>query len=269
MSQLLTGPVLSVSEEWLLNNMKKHWKLALLGLVAYLLFLLGLTPASWWLRLAPVPPALQLGPVSGTLWQGEIKQLSYQQLSLPAISWQLKPWSLFTLSATVQVQSGSLQQPAQPYLRGTVRAGLGGLQLQDTMLKLPVATLLPYLQLPLPVQAGGDLLVEIQQLQLVQRQCQQLQGQAGWLDASLQPPTGNWLDLKHIHAYLSCEEGQPVLVTAPDNVLSLAIRATMSPAGELRVQGSLLPDPSLPEEVHQAMRFVGQPDANGRYSLNF
>jgi len=249
--------------------MTKHWKLALIGLVAYLLFLLSLTPASWWLRLAPIPAELQLGPVSGTLWRGEIKQLSYQQLSLPALAWRLRPWSLFTLSATIELQSGSLQQPAQPYLHGTVHASFGGLQVQDTMLKLPVATLLPYLKLPLPVQAGGDLLVEIQQLKLVQTQCQQLLGQASWLDASLQPPTGTWLDLKHIHASLSCEDGQPVLITDPENVLSLAIRAAVTPAGNLRVQGSLLPDPTLPEEVHQAMRYVGQPDASGRYSLNF
>lgn len=269
MLRLAIDPVSFVSEEWLLNNMKKHWKLALLGFVLYLVFLLVLTPASWWLRLAPLPAGLQLAQVSGTLWRGEIQQLSYQQLRLPALSWQLNPWSLLGLSARLQVQSGSLQVPEQPYLQATLQAGFGRISLQDTMLKVPVASVLPYLQLPLPVQATGDLLIDIQQLQLAQQQCLRLQGQASWLDASLQPPTGTWLNLQHIHASLSCEERQPVLTTDPENLLSLAIRATVSPAGALRVQGSLKPDASLPEEVHQAMRFVGQPDANGRYALNF
>lgn len=249
--------------------MKKHWTLALFGLTTYLLFLLVLTPASWWLRLVPMPAGVQLGPVSGTLWQGEIQQLSYQQQPFPAINWQLHPWSLLALSVNLQLQSGSLQQPEQPYLQATVNAGLSKIVLKDTMLKLPVTSLLPYLQLPLPVQAKGDLMIDIQQLQLAKQQCLNLQGQASWLEASLQPPTGTWLDLKHIYASLSCDEGQPVLITDPDNVLSLAIKATVSPTGTLRVQGSLLPDASLPEEVHQAMRFVGQPDANGRYPLNF
>lgn len=261
--------VLFVSEEWLLNNMKKYWKLVLLGFVLYLVFLVILTPASWWLRLAPLPSGLQLGPVSGTLWRGEVQQLSYQQLRFPAVTWQLNPWSLLGLSASLQVQSGSLQKPEQPYLQATLKASFGSINLHDTMLKLPVAGVLPYLQLPLPVQATGDLLIDIQQLQLAKQQCLSLQGQASWLDASLQPPTGTWLNLKHIHASLRCEERQPVLITDPDNLLSLAIRATVSPAGALRVQGSLKPDASLPEEVHQAMRFVGQPDVNGRYSINF
>lgn len=269
MSRQLIGQAWCVLEEWLLNKMKKHWKLALLGVVSYLVFLLVLTPASWWLRLAPLPAAVQLGPVTGTLWRGEIQQLTYQQLHVPALSWRLNPWALFGLSANFQLQSGSLQQPQQLYLQAKARATVRGITLDDTMLKLPVSSIMPFLQLPLPVQATGDLLVDIRQLQLNQQQCIMLQGQASWLDASLQPPTGTWLELKHIHASLQCEAGQPVLLTDPDNVLSLAIRATISAAGDLQVQGSLKPDASLPAEVHQAMRFVGQPDAQGRYTLNF
>lgn len=249
--------------------MLKHWKLTLFGLLAYLLFVLILTPASWWLRLAPLPAAVQLGPVSGTLWQGEIQQFAYQQVRLPALSWQLSPWSLLSLTAKAQLQSGSLQQPTEPYLQATVKVGITGFTAENTLVKLPVASILPYLTLPLPVNAAGELMLDIQQANIVGQQCKNLSGQISWLDASLQPPTGNWLDLKQLNATLSCEAGLPVLTTDPENVLSLAVRASVTQTGNLRVQGSLKPDASLPAEVHQAMRFVGQPDANGRYSLNF
>ncbi|GGW68615.1 type II secretion system protein N [Alishewanella tabrizica] len=249
--------------------MIKHWKLALCGVVAYILFLVILTPASWWLKMLTLPPSVQLGPVTGTLWQGEVKQLSFQQQPLPALTWRLNPWSLLTLNPEIALSSGTLQQVSAPYLQSTLQIGFGGLQLEESIVRLPMTTLLPYLTLPLPVQARGDLVVEIQQLRLAELQCEELIGQASWLNASLQPPTGTWLDLKNIYARLSCAAGQPVLITDPENVLSLAIEATMSSTGALRVQGSLLPDPSLPDEVHQAMRFVGQPDANGRFLLNF
>ena len=68
-------------------------KLILIGVSSYLLFMLLLTPASWWLKLVAVPPQLQLGAVSGTLWQGQVAGLSYQQLQLDRLSWRLKGWS--------------------------------------------------------------------------------------------------------------------------------------------------------------------------------
>lgn len=249
--------------------MKKYWKYVLVCLLAYSVFMLVLTPASWWLRLVPLPANVQLGTVTGTLWRGEVQGIAYQNLVLPTLEWQLAPWSLFTLRAKVSFQAGSVQQEQQPYMQGTLIAGFSGMQLQQSLFKMPVATVVPMLQLPLPVQATGNLLLQIDQLNLKQGACQQLQGQASWLDAKLQPPTGQWLDLQQLHADLSCEQDLPVLVTDANNVLSLDIRASIKPSGRLTVQGSLKPSADLPEEVHQAMRFVGQPDANGRYSLNF
>ncbi len=249
--------------------MKRSLKLAVVGCVAYLLFMVALAPASWWLKLAPLPAGLQLGPVSGTLWRGEVQAIAYKDWVLPTLQWQLQPWSLVLLTAKLQFDAGSLQQNTQPYLQGSLQANLAGWQLQDLLVKTPVAPLVPLLQLPLPVQAGGDLLLEFTTLKLTAQGCQQLAGQASWLNASLQPPTGTWLDLQQIHASLSCEDGQPVLITDPANVLSLDIRATVTAQGKLTVNGSLLPAAELPAEVHQAMRFVGQPDANGRYPLRF
>lgn len=241
----------------------------LLGLSAYLFFMVLITPAAWWLRLAPLPPEVQLGQVSGTLWRGEVKQVSVKQMVLPALTWQLNPWSFFKLALEAKVELGSVQQTTQPYLQAQLTAGLGGIKVQDAIVKLPIAPLLPQLKLPLPVQAKGDLLVQITQLTMADAQCQQLDGQASWLDAELQPPTGTWLNFQQIHASLGCEAGQPILRTDGQNVLALDVRVALLAAGKLQVQGSLKPDASLPAEVHQAMRFLGSPNAEGRYLVNF
>ena len=67
---------------------------------------------------------------------------------------------------------------------------------------------------------------------------------------------------------LSCDSGTVVLTTDGANVLGLDIKAVIN-AEQLLVNGSLKPDASMPQEVHQAMQFLGKPDAQGRYPISF
>lgn len=249
--------------------MKKYWKFALLGSLAYLVFLIIMMPAAWWFRLLPLPAAIQHGPVTGTLWQGQIQQVQYQQLQLAELRWQLQPWSLLLLRAELQLDSGSMQQQHLPYLQAQLRLSPVAVEVRDALLRLPVPAVLPLLELPLPVQAEGNLLFDVSRLVIREQQCHELTGSASWLDARLQPPTGTWLNLEHFHASLRCENNQPLLTTDPANILALAIDATVNQQGQLTVSGTLQPSAQLPDEVHQAMRFVGTPDAQGRYRLNF
>lgn len=240
-----------------------------MAVLAYLIFLVVLAPATWWLKLVSLPAGVQHGAVSGTLWQGSIRQVQYQQLQLAELHWRLQPWSLLLLKAELQLKSGSVSQNQQPYMQTQLTATPSGLQLNNGLFRLPVPTLLPLLQLPLPVQAEGELVIDISRLALNSGLCTDLTGNASWTDARLQPPTGTWLELGQFNGSLSCENGSPVLITDPANILALDIRASVNAGGQLQVVGTLLPAAELPQEVHQAMRFVGSPDAAGRYRLNF
>jgi general secretion pathway protein N len=37
---------------------------------------------------------------------------------------------------------------------------------------------------------------------------------------------------------------------------------------QFKVAGNVKPDASLPKEVHDAVKFLGRPDAQGRYPVN-
>lgn len=230
--------------------------------------MLLLTPAAWWLKLIVLPPQLQLGTVSGSLWQGEISAVKYQQLYFPAVRWQLNGWRLFTGKMQFTLQSGSKQQFTQPFLDARVSYGFSGAALQNTVVRLPMMQLVPMLPLPLPVAATGDLVLEIADYQQGQPWCQQLQGNVSWLDARLQSPTGNWLELQSLFGALSCEQGTVQLNTDPANALGLDVKVVLN-AEQMLVNGTIKPDASMPDEVHQAMQFVGKPDAQGRYRISF
>lgn len=249
--------------------MTKHWKLWATGIGCYLIFMLFLVPAAWWLKLVPLPSGLAVGQVTGTLWRGEITAVRYQQLGFSNVGWQLKPAALLTGKIRVALQSGSLQQTQLPYLDAVADYGFGGLQLNNSLLKLPVAQLVPALQLPLPVQATGELMLDVKHYSQGTPWCGQLTGAASWLDARLQPPGSNWLDLQSIYAELSCEQGNLQLITDGQNALGLAITASLDGNSRLSVNGTVKPEASMPEEVHQAMKFIGRPDAEGRYNIRF
>lgn len=225
-----------------------------------------LTPAAWWIKLAPLPADLQLGTVTGTLIQGKVSAIQYQHLYLPELKWQLNPWQLLTGKAQFNVTSGSRQQTKLAFVAATVNYGFRGLSLQNSILSLPVAEVMPLLQLPVPMAASGELVFDITEYQQGQPWCEALQGNASWLDAKLQSLSGNWLDFQALFATVQCEQGSIVLQTAADNVLGLAATLQLDKT-RFQLNGTLKPEPSLPEEVHQAMQFLGQPDANGRYTI--
>lgn len=243
-------------------------KLIILGVCSYLVFTLLLTPAAWWLKLVTLPASLQLGAVSGTLWQGQVSQLQYGKLQFGALSWQMNGWALLTGQAQFSVQTGSMQQSAQPFISGKLGYGVTGGAIQQLMLRVPVSQVLPLLPLPFPVEATGNLVVDIASYRQGQPWCSQLSGSASWQDASLKTPAGNWIALQSLFGDLSCASGTAVLTTDGANLLGLDVKAVLN-AEQLLVNGTIKPDPSMPQEVHQAMQFVSKPDEQGRYTISF
>lgn len=234
----------------------------------YFVFLVILAPAAWWLKLVPLPSQLQLGPVSGTLWQGQVQAISLNGYVLPAVNWQLKPWALLTGKLALLLDIGQIRQTTQPYAKAQLAYGFSGLELESSQLRLPVEPVVPLLKLRLPFQvaASGTMLLNIQHFSMGQPWCEQLAGKASWLDARFQAPSG-WIDLKAIDADLSCQQGQLQLVTEPGNPLALNVTALIGEQGKYQLNGTMKPDTSMPKEVHQAMQFVSRPDAEGRFTL--
>lgn len=243
-------------------------RLVPVALGLYLLFLVVLAPAAWWLKLLSLPAQVQLGPVSGTLWQGQVQAISLNGYLLPAVNWQLKPWAVLTGKLALTLDIGQIRQTALPYAKAELSYGFSGLELGASQLRLPVEPIIPLLKLRLPFQvaASGNMLVNIEKFRIGQPWCAELTGKASWLDAKFQAPSG-WIDLKALDAALSCQQGQLQLVTDANNPLALNVTALIGEQGKYQLNGTMKPDASLPKEVHQAMQFVSAPDAEGRFTL--
>lgn len=237
------------------------------GVIAYLIFMAVLTPASVWLKLVPLPPEVQMGKVQGSVWQGQIDVLSRPPVFLTKVRWELQFSSLWRGQLGIRLHAGDVKDDSQPYLNLVGSISPGSYALQQATVRWPVGAIMRNLQLPMPVDASGAIVLNISQFAQGQPYCASLNGTASWQQARLKSPIG-WLDLRQIDAALSCEQGNLRLVTKPDNPLALAVTADVM-AGQYQLSGTLKPDASMPKEVHEAMRFVSQPDAEGRYNIQF
>ncbi|WP_306519255.1 type II secretion system protein N [Rheinheimera sp.] len=244
--------------------MKKSMLWAL-GITAYLLFALVLTPANVWLKLVTLPADVQLGPVTGTLWSGQIAGVQKAPFYLPQLSWQLQPSLLWRGKLGLKMQGGNLRDSNLPYLAVQAELGVGQLLLNNSTIRLPVAPIIPQLQLPMPVDASGAIVLNLKDFVLGQPYCAALDGKASWQQAKFKTPTG-WIDLQAIDAVLNCDNGNISLQTTADNPLGLLVKADIL-QGSYQIAGTLKPAASMPKEVHQAMQFVGQADAEGRFPL--
>ncbi|MGI5310161.1 type II secretion system protein N [Rheinheimera sp. WS51] len=246
--------------------MNKSWKLISITLVCYVVFMLILAPAAWWLKLVSLPAGVQLGNVSGTLSSGKVSGIQIQKLYLSDLSWQLNPWQLITGKAQFAITSGNGQQVQFPYVKSTLNYSLFGLSLQDSLFRLQAVDVMPLLDMPVPIEVTGEVVLDIADYKQGEPVCDSLKGNVSWLDAKLLTLSGNWLDLQSLFATLGCDDGSLVMQTAPDNILGLDAAFRFN-SERVQLDGTVQPASSLPEEVHQAMAVLGRPDGNGRYTL--
>lgn len=134
---------------------RRVWAFSLLGIVAYLAFLVAHWPAAhaWSLaeRYLTLPPEVQVGTLDGTVWDGRGIQVGTSALQAERISWQVRPAALLTgrLEAAVE---GSL---GDGFAEARLVAAPGGLTVRDASGSLPAA---PWSRLA--AQFGEEILLE-------------------------------------------------------------------------------------------------------------
>lgn len=131
--------------------MKQRILVGLLFLLAYLGFLVAHLPAQWALRMAPLPAALSISGISGTLWAGQAAHVSYGREAVSQLHWRLDGWSLLTLSPALDISFGE-----RSGVNGRGRlAWEGGIRAQDLVLNAPAPWLLARLPQRPPFPPGG------------------------------------------------------------------------------------------------------------------
>lgn len=243
-----------------------------LGLPLYLLFLVVLFPAAQTWRYAAEPlaksvPGLSLAALDGSVWSGRAGSVVYRQALLGELNWQLSPLSLLLGKAQVK----TLLQSDNGYLQSRVKTPLGGgnVALADTEGQMPLGDLLrftPYL----PVVMEGRLSLNLPELEVApDGRLVRAEGTVTWHQAAMSAPQE--LAFGDLQMVLRTEaEGQVVGdITDRGGPLKVEGKLQLSPDRSYRFNGTVAAGPGAPANLTQALGWLGKPDAQGRYRLNY
>ncbi|MBE0352235.1 MULTISPECIES: type II secretion system protein N [Pseudoalteromonas] len=251
--------------------MKRIILLVTVFVMCFLVFTLIKTPAAIALDLAAphLPKQLQLGKASGSLWDGRIMQVRFDGEQLNNVRWKLSGWSLLTGKLVGTVRFGDPRDKTDISGHADFSYGLfnQAVLVKNTTLRLSVERAMARLKLPLPISAQGRVIVDLDEFSSGQPYCETLMGEIASPNIDVQGLNG-WFSVGPLSGRLSCKSGDIAVLVDPENRLGLEADAVLKANLDFKVAGYIKPEASLPKEVHDAAKFLGRPDSEGRYPLN-
>lgn len=253
--------------------MKKIITLSVIFVVCFIVFAVIKVPAAVAINLASpyLPKGIELGKVTGSVWQGHLSQLRFQsEEGINSINWDISGWALFLGKFKGDIKFGNARKLSDISGHGDFSYGLfnQAITLKNVALRMTVEHAMPRLQLPLPVNAKGRVIIDLDEYSSGQPYCETLKGEIASPNIDVQGLSG-WFSIGPLSGNLSCKSGDVAVLVDPDNRLGIEADATLRANYDFKVAGYIKPEASLPKEVHDAAKFLGRADNQGRYPLNF
>lgn len=241
--------------------------LILAGTASFLLASLPQLPASLLLKALPADLPLQVQGVGGTLWQGYATNLTWQQLSLNNVEWELQLAALLEgklaahLSAQLAV-GGTLQSDCAWAFSGTLHCE------NLSLSKLPAAALAPYTQQLLIPPLSGHFQGDNLSLTWQQGSLPQLSGQLAWQDAGVQMLPQRYGTYRADLSSTADNSLNITLHSAPEAAFSVDGTVTVQANGQYQSQINLKPTAQIDASTKQFMAsMIVPPQPDGTFRI--
>jgi general secretion pathway protein N len=248
--------------------MSRIIKWSLLGLLAYLIFLIVKLPASQVVYRVNNSPDVFISDVKGTIWNASASMLVVNNIAIEKVSWQTSFWSLLVGKIKLHINAGNLRASDKVSVQGPVSIDIFDqthIQASDLSVYVPANMVIAKLSLPIVVDAGGRFKVQFDELDY-HNACLTLRGKGEWLKAGIEG-LGEPLDLGNFAAELSCIDEDVLVRIAPPNIFNLTADARIPKNLKVRVDGRFKPADELPKQVKDAANFFGRTDQDGFYTI--
>lgn len=235
-----------------------------LFLVVVLISAIVHVPASLVIQYAPLPRALQLQGVTGTLWQGSAEQVRWQRNNFGAVQWDWQWPALLGAKAQASVRFGRGSEWDMRG-KGIIGYGLDGAFARDMVVSMPAQQVVQALKLPVPVGAQGQVELTLRDYQYAMPWCGAASGNVVWRPSVVSSPLGE-LQLSSVMADLQCQDNL-VTVNGHQNSaqVSSEFSAQMSDDRRYQAEAWFKPGAEFPPRLSQQLSMLPSPDSQGRY----
>jgi general secretion pathway protein N len=234
------------------------------GIGLYLLFLIYLFPASLGWNLAPqsLKSQVQLSGLQGSIWSGTASRVMINNSSAGKLEWQLSPWSLLLGRISTDIQLVRNQE----LIEGHVALTAGGrLAASDLNLRLNGETLG---QLTSPYLLHGNIEGNISILTYQQGKVIQASGKVLLTDANIEGPQS--LILGQVNADIEPEsDGSIIKFKNLGSPMDIKGTLKLNGNGNYRINLGVLNRDSKRQDIKEALKVFGKPDATGRIQLTY
>jgi general secretion pathway protein N len=235
-------------------------KLALLGVTAFIIFLITTLPASLLTRFITDTGNVQLERVQGTIWRGNIQQVRVQGTAFGSLGWQVHPWHLFLgklkLSLVVGQPATATQTP-----QGTALVSVNVFRtISIHTADLTAAADWVFTQAAIPIAADGRILLHIESAVFVPEQLPLLSAQLDWLDAQITYPQvhelgGYRFNLQHYPEI--APEHLAGTVQDMDGVFNIDGTVKIQRNGDYQLAVSVSTEPTAPQDLKRVLPLLG------------
>lgn len=240
-------------------------RLILIGVLAYLLFLLISVPASFLTRyiLPSVDPARQvkLQNVHGSIWNGEANDTRIGVFNLGQLNWKLNGWSLLLGDVDLRLKFKNESSRGN----GKLSLGMSGASVaRDVDVFFPAETLQP-LFYGFPVSIAGEVRGAINELIYRPHETLNVDGRVVWQGATLRTPQnielGNFLLAMTPH-----NQGTRIKITdESQGPVKTDITIRVEGDGRYALNGWLQARDPSQQHITEALRLIGRADNTGKY----
>jgi general secretion pathway protein N len=227
--------------------------------------LVALAPATWLDRriAAASAGALRLSDAEGTVWRGRGALGDTRGTWRIPVVWRISPLPL--LRGTVDIELGSSADPDAG--RGQLLLENDSAELRNVALRVPASALGTLAGTRLPVEPGGELILDAPQFRYRPNQTDGA-FDVRWQRARL-ATAGSAVDLGTVTAHVAPQGS--ALVGVIGNVGGDArIDGDVSvSASGIAVRANIAPGPNVPPDIARMLAALGAPDANGIFHLQW
>lgn len=244
--------------------MSTSLRLTLFGLLSYGLFLLLQLPASLLLESWRPPVGWRLDAPRGSVWDGEISQVSHQGRALGKLRWALSPWGLLL----GELRADWAWDGPYGQARGEARYGLIGQQLifHEVQTDLDMALASDFGWSPFPLQ--GRLKADLGRLDPAGKDYPQLTGQARWQQAGIS--VGETLSLGQVNIQAEPQKGYTrLLLSSVPSDVGVQGEIKLLAASRIDLALQLRPQSAHGRELLTLMQSVGKPLPDGGLAVRY